>query len=398
MANLKATQWIRGRKDIFKKVEDALSGGNKPVVWMHCASLGEYEQGRPVLEEIKRSYPDYFLLVTFFSPSGYEITKSDNVGDAVFYLPIDSAGNARKFIQLIKPQLVIWVKYEYWFYYLRELHRLKVPVLLISGIFRNDQPFFKWYGTLWRTMLKFFAHFFIQNNASGELLQSAGVTNFSLSGDTRFDRVIDIEKNFRDVPGIENFCAGKQVIVAGSTWEDDEALLIHYAIANPHIKIILAPHEVDEENVLDIKKEFPGSILYSKLMNSDLTITKTGNCLIIDAVGLLSRIYKYADITYVGGGFGNDGVHNVLEPAVYSKPVIFGPEYEKYFEAEELIECGGGYDISNALELENLLNDMFSDAEKLKAYGRAAGKYVQERSGASQKIIEFIQEKRLLIN
>lgn len=365
---------------------------------MHCASLGEYEQGRPVLEEIKRSYPDYFLLVTFFSPSGYEITKSDNVGDAVFYLPIDSAGNARKFIQLIKPQLVIWVKYEYWFYYLRELHRLKVPVLLISGIFRNDQPFFKWYGTLWRTMLKFFAHFFIQNNASGELLQSAGVTNFSLSGDTRFDRVIDIEKNFRDVPGIENFCAGKQVIVAGSTWEDDEALLIHYAIANPHIKIILAPHEVDEENVLDIKKEFPGSILYSKLMNSDLTITKTGNCLIIDAVGLLSRIYKYADITYVGGGFGNDGVHNVLEPAVYSKPVIFGPEYEKYFEAEELIECGGGYDISNALELENLLNDMFSDAEKLKAYGRAAGKYVQERSGASQKIIEFIQEKRLLIN
>ncbi|MDB5221935.1 MAG: 3-deoxy-D-manno-octulosonic acid transferase [Chitinophagaceae bacterium] len=390
--NDKAKLWITGRKK-FPSL-DSLNEKTE-TIWMHCASLGEFEQGRPLIEKIRKEYPGHRIIITFFSPSGYEIQKDFDGADHVFYLPADSASNARKFINVINPTLVLWVKYEYWYYYLHELKKKKIPTLLISGAFRKDQPFFKWYGNFWKQMLNSFNYFFVQNKSSETLLNGIKINNAAVSGDTRFDRVIAIAENFYDVPLIKEFCGNSKVVVAGSTWEDDEAEWMHYAKTNPAIKFIIAPHEVDKENVNDVKKEFPGSIFYSQL--NDVTIQKA-NILIIDNVGMLSRLYKYADITYVGGGFGYDGLHNILEAAVYGKPVIFGPEFEKNFEARELIECGGGITIENALELEKTLNHLFKNADESGRRGMAAKHYVYNNAGATKKIMKYIQENRLLTN
>ena len=397
--NEKAKMWTEGRKDIFKKIKKSLPEQNSSLttqtIWMHCASLGEFEQGRPVLEQIKKDYPHYKIVITFFSPSGYEVQKNYAGADYVFYLPADTAGNAKRFIGLIKPTLVLWIKYEFWFYYLQTLKEKQIPVLLISGAFRNDQPFFKWYGNFWKEILSSFNHIFLQNPQSQVLLENLHFKNTTLSGDTRFDRVIAIAENFEEMAMIKEFCAGSKVIVAGSTWEDDEAELVHFAKTNKHIKFIIAPHEVDKENMADVKKSFPGSIFYSELHN---TPNKTAHILIIDSIGFLSRLYKYADITYVGGGFGDDGLHNILEAAVYGKPVVFGPEFERNFEAEELIECGGGITIENAVELEKIFNELFNNETELLRRCKAAINYVYSNAGATGKIMQFIQENRLLTN
>jgi 3-deoxy-D-manno-octulosonic-acid transferase len=390
--NPKARLWIAGRKT-FPVVN---FNNNTKTIWMHCASLGEFEQGRPVLENIKKLYPDIKIVLTFFSPSGYEVQKNYTGADAIFYLPIDSKANAKKLIKAINPSLILWVKYEYWFYYLEEMKQQNIPVLLISGIFRKSQPFFKWYGATWKNILTSFTHFFIQDEASKNLLADIGINkNVTVTGDTRFDRVIEIAEKFEHLPLIQQFCGDSKVIVAGSTWEDDEAELIHYVRANPQIKFIIAPHEIDAANLKDVQEEFTGSIFYSQLTNSD---PESANVLIIDNVGMLSRLYHYADITYVGGGFGDDGVHNVLEAAVYGKPVIYGPEFEKFIEAIELEACGGGISITNALELEKVLKELWSNDQLLKNTGDAAKNYVYKNSGASGKIMAFIQENRLLIN
>lgn len=361
---------------------------------MHCASLGEFEQGRPIVEELKRKDPSLTIVLTFFSPSGYEIMKNYEGADHVFYLPMDSPTNAKKFIDTINPSLVLWVKYEYWFYYLKELKQRNIPVLLVSGIFLPSQPFFKWYGGLWKKMLGYFSHLFIQDEASKALLNSINIKeNITVSGDTRFDRVITIAEQFKPIAVIDKFCEGCKVIVAGSTWEEDETELIHYVRINPAIKFIIAPHSIDNENLKDVKKEFTGAVFYSELTNDTIT---TSNILIIDNVGMLSRLYKYADITYVGGGFGDDGVHNVLEAAVYGKPVVYGPEFEKYLEAEELIETGGGITINNALELEKVFNQLLTDEIEIKRIGKASSNYVYSKAGATQKIAAHIYEKRLL--
>lgn len=408
--NDKALLWVKGRKK-FPSFDS--SDEKNKTIWMHCASLGEFEQGRPLIEKIRKEYPGYIIVITFFSPSGYEIQKKITGADHIFYLPADSALNAKKFIELINPKLVLWVKYEYWYYYLHELKKKNIPTLLISGSFRKDQPFFKWYGNFWKKMLDCFTYYFLQNEDSKILLENIGIKNVTVSGDTRFDRVITIAENFDDVPLIKEFCGNNKVIVAGSTWEDDEAELVHYAKTNAHIKFIIAPHEVDKENLRDVKKEFVNSILYSEWIlnvkrqtsnvksetpSHDSPFTFHGNCLIIDNIGMLSRLYKYADITYVGGGFGYDGLHNILEAAVYGKPVIFGPEFEKNFEAQELIECGGGITIENALELEKTLTHLFSNADELEKRSIAAKNYVYSKAGATKKIMEFIQENRLLTN
>lgn len=413
--NNKARLGLSGRKKTFANISSLAGKGNRQLVWMHCASLGEFEQGRPVLESLKQQYPGIAIVITFFSASGYEAMKKYQGADLVLYLPMDSASNAKKLVHALNPSLVLWVKYEFWYYYLQELKSRNIPVLLISGIFRTSHPFFKWYGGIWRSMLECFTHFFIQNEISEQLLGSIGLQkNISITGDTRFDRVIEIAEQFEPLTLIEKFCGGSHVLVAGSTWEDDEAELIHYVRANPQKKFIIAPHETTAENLKDVKKEFANSIFYSELLQGQVALEEqqtvnnktttindqplSPNVLIIDNVGMLSRLYHYADITYVGGGFGADGVHNVLEAAVYGKPVIYGPEFEKYAEAVDLTDCGGGITIQNALELESVLNELWEDENLLTAKGQAAKDYVYAHKGASRKIIDFIYEKRLLTN
>ena len=365
---------------------------------MHCASLGEFEQGRPVLEAIKNKNPGIRIVLTFFSPSGYEVMKDYAGADHIFYLPMDSPGNAAKFIDAVKPSMVLWVKYEYWFYYLDELKKRSIPVILISGIFRENQPFFRWYGGIWRKMLNSFEHFFVQNETSKLLLESINIKQgITINGDTRFDRVIQIANDFIPIPFIEEFCGDATVIVAGSTWEEDEVELLHYVKINPQIKFIIAPHEIDRENLRSVKKEFPNSIFYSELLpTTNYQLPTSSNVLIIDNIGMLSRLYKYATIAYVGGGFGTEGVHNVLEAAVFGKPVVFGPEYEKFIEAVGLLESGGGESISGPLALEQVMNELVHNETTRSQKGATAKYFVHSNAGASEKIIRYFHEKRLL--
>lgn len=367
------------------------------TIWMHCASLGEFEQGRPVLERLREKYPGYRALVTFFSPSGYEIRKNYKGADLVCYLPMDSPSAARKFLDEANPSLVIWIKYEYWYYYLREINKRKIPLLLVSAVFRPDQAFFKPYGGLWRKMLGFFDRIFVQNEESLKRLQSIGLNGIAeCSGDTRFDRVSETAESNEEVSLIREFCGGRKVIVAGSTWEEDEDEILHFTMANPDVAFVIAPHVVDRENIREVSKRFPGSICYSAL-EEKTDFTKT-NVLIIDNIGMLSKLYRYADITYVGGGFGNDGIHNILEPAAYGKPVIIGPVYDRFFEAKELIEAGGCFSIENALELEKLLQRLLRDENTLGKASSASFEYVRKNRGATERILHHIVANRLLIS
>jgi 3-deoxy-D-manno-octulosonic-acid transferase len=408
--NRKAKLWLEGRRGLFERMRAELAtaaGKPGPVIWMHCASLGEFEQGRPVLEELRRRSPGCRIVLSFFSPSGYTTRKDYKGADHIFYLPLDSSRNARQFIDLVKPDIVLWVKYDYWYYFLVELKKRNIPLLLISGIFREDQPFFKWYGRLHRYMLECFTHLFVQTESSRVLLQKLRLTgNVTVSGDTRFDRVIEIaEGGERDpMPLIDAFCGQHRVIVAGSTWEEDEEELDHFANTHPDLRFIVAPHEISEARMQEVERLFRHSIRYSVLARGGAApsagrgVWPEPNVLIIDNIGMLSRLYQYATITYVGGGFGDDGVHNVLEAAVYGKPVVFGPVIEKYIEAVELTECGGGLIIDSALEAEKVFNRLLQNAEELKETGEASGRYVHSKKGATQKIVLYIYEKRLLTN
>lgn len=404
--NSKAANWVNGRKKQIPQINPTQKNQNLPAgqgdlkpIWMHCASLGEFEQGRPLLEQLKLQNPYQQIVLTFFSPSGYEIMKDYTGADHIFYLPMDSATHAKSFLDAVNPSLVLWVKYEYWFYYLHELKLRNIPVLLVSGIFRTGQPFFSWYGNIWRQMLTSFTHFFVQNNESKQLLESLGHSgNISVNGDTRFDRVLEIADKFIAVPFIKEFCGDHPVIVAGSTWEEDEIELLHFVNTNPQIKFIIAPHEINDENLRDVRDEFPKSVFYSDWAkaNEQNLVVAANNVLIIDNVGMLSRLYKYATVTYIGGGFGGDGVHNVLEAAVYSKPVVFGPVYEKFDEALGLIDAAGAVSIDGPVSLEKALNNLLNNEADRLEMGEAAKKYVTENAGASKKILQFIQEKRLL--
>jgi 3-deoxy-D-manno-octulosonic-acid transferase len=404
--NRKAAAWINGRKGIFKAVRSAGIRGNQRV-WMHCASLGEFEQGRPVIESLRKLYPDITVIISFFSPSGYEIRKDYPGADHVFYLPMDSSLNAKKWLDLVDPCLVLWIKYDYWYYYLRELRKREIPALLISPLFREDQPFFKWYGNIHRLMLDSFHAFFVQNEKSRLLLETLGISqSVFVSGDTRFDRVIDIAEAFEPIPVITSFCEGHQVIVAGSTWEEDEEELDHFANTHPDCRFIIAPHEIEEDHLKDMENLFRYSIRYSvleKQYNSQtpgiihvIRNVREPNVLIIDNIGMLARLYYYANICYVGGGFGHDGVHNTLEAAVYGKPVITGPVIEKYIEVMELAEAGGVIIIDNALEAETVFSRLFEEDEEYAFHAKAARDFVYARRGATGKIIRYIQENRLL--
>ena len=416
--NVKAQKWVKGRRNIFDILEASIAGNGK-VIWVHCASLGEFEQGRPVIEKLRTNYPNYKLLLTFFSPSGYEIRKGYNGVDWVFYLPMDGPKNAKRFLQIIKPSLVIFVKYEFWYYYLKEINDSDTPLLLISALFRERSIFFKWYGGLQRKILSFFDHLFVQNETSKRLLDSIGLGDKScVCGDTRFDRVIEIAEKFTPLPAIEKFIGYNKTIVAGSTWPQDEQVLqaTIITINDPSLKLIIAPHEINKEHITQIQKLFPNSILYSKLSidNAQLTESRghpldnqqsssniqhpaSRNTLIIDNIGILSSLYHYAYITYIGGGFGK-GIHNTLEAAVYGKPVLFGPVYKKFQEAIDLVNNGGAISINNPEDCIAAIQTLIQDE---KAYAGSCEKskdYVYANRGATHKIMKFIQEKRLLTN
>ncbi|MBK8711464.1 MAG: 3-deoxy-D-manno-octulosonic acid transferase [Niastella sp.] len=388
LANPKAQLWIKGRKKIIQRVEKALTGNKRPVIWMHCASLGEFEQGRPVLEICKKQYPGACLVVSFFSPSGYEVRKGFKGADHVFYLPADSKKNAESFIQAINPSLVLWVKYEYWFYYLTTLKNKNIPVILFSALFRPQQPFFMWYGALWKKMLGCFQQIFVQDNESKLLLQKIGIAA-TVSGDTRYDRVIATAENFEPLPAvIERFCSAENIMVAGSTWAEDEEELQHYIRLHPSKHFIIAPHETENSNIEEVKKRFPGCILYSALTGDEYIFES--HVLIMDNVGMLSRLYKYAQVCYIGGGFGGDGLHNILEPAVYGRPVIFGPQHEKQPEATALLQAGGAFEVTNALMLEVLLDKLFMQPARMNETGLAAKKFVYDNRGATSHVMEYI--------
>ena len=396
----KARLWVAGTGDAFRQLEAGLQRSaddrKGPFIWMHCASLGEFEQGRPLLEAVKARFPAYRVVLTFFSPSGYEIRKHYPGADIVCYLPVDGSRNARRFIELVSPKLVLWIKYEYWYYYLTEIKKREIPLLLISGIFRPGQPFFKWYGYLHRRMLSCFTQFFVQTPDSAKCLGSLGFAgNITVSGDTRFDRVIDIAEKFEPLPVIAAFCEDYPVIAAGSTWPEDEEELDHYANTHPDLRFIIVPHETGEDHIRDIEKLFARTVRYSALA-AGKEKGEAVNVLIVDNIGMLSRIYKYATLCFVGGGFGGSGLHNVLEAAVYGKVVIFGPEYDKFVEATGLIEAGGGFRVENTLRLEELLDRLIIDEAFYRESCRAAGSYVYEKRGATGIILGYIQEKRLL--
>jgi 3-deoxy-D-manno-octulosonic-acid transferase len=380
-----------------------------------------------VIEGLRRQAPAARFVLTFFSPSGYTANKDYEGADHIFYLPLDSPGSARLFVDLVKPTLVLWVKYDYWYYYLAELKKRNVPVLLISGLFRADQPFFKWYGRLHRYMLECFTHLFVQTEASQALLKGQRLSSsVSVNGDTRFDRVIEIAQKGAPLPLIEAFCAGLPVIVAGSTWEEDEEEIDHFANTHPEIRCIVAPHEISEERLREVERLFRHCIRYSVWeqmppqgareknagpansgrpgngngASSAWPAARPGwpepNVLIIDNIGMLSLLYRYATITYVGGGFGDDGVHNVLEAAVYGKPVVFGPVIEKYIEAVELTETGGGIVIDSAVEAEKVFKRLLMDPVECQETGEASRNYVHSKKGATERIIKYITMQKML--
>ena len=400
--NKKAKSWLEGRKGLFPRMQAALGktpdSEKHPTIWMHCSSLGEFEQGRPVIERLRIQSPHCRIIVSFFSPSGYEARKSYKGADHIFYLPLDSRKNARAFIDLIKPDLVIWIKYDYWYYFLVELKKREIPTLLVSGVFRPGQPFFKWWGRLHRYMLECFTHLFVQTETSRQLLAELGFTgNVSISGDTRFDRVIEIAEHREELPAIEAFCQGGTVIVAGSTWDEDEEELDHFANTHPNIRFIIAPHQIEEPRLKEVERLFRNKVRYSDWVKGTPLAPgrQAPNVLIIDNIGMLSRLYQYATITYVGGGFGDDRVHNVLEAAVYGKPVVFGPVIEKYVEAVELVDCGGGIVIDSALEAESVFRRLLTDEEEYEHVCQASRSYVYSKRGATDQIVHYIQEKRL---
>ena len=359
------------------------------IIWVHTASLGEFEQGLPIIEQLKKNYPEYRILVTFFSPSGYEVKKNTAAADMVTYLPMDTKKNAIKFLDLVNPKLVIFVKYEIWPNYLRALSQRNIPTLLISALFKENQIYFKSYGGFMRKTLHNFTHIFVQDTKSIELLSKINIKNTSISGDTRFDRVIEILERDNNLAFMENFKNRAKTLVAGSTWPDDEDVLVPYInTGESSLKFVLAPHNIKPEHINKLKSSInKKTILYSELENKDLSAYEV---LIIDTIGLLTKIYSYAEISYVGGGFAT-GLHNTLEPAVYGIPVIIGPSFKGFKEAEDLVNKGGVLVVKSPAEFFTLVNDLLKDEEHLKRTGDINSTYVSENKGASIQIMAYVR-------
>lgn len=402
--NKKAKHWVAGRRNWADEITrginliDAGKRGN--LVWMHCSSLGEFEQGRPVLESIRKSNPGCAIVLSFFSPSGYENCKNFKGADLVFYLPADGASNARKLLSVLNPKLVLWVKYEYWFFYLKAIRRQQIPLLMLSGLLRSNQPFFRWYGSPWRSALSCFTHFFAQDNETLKLIRSLPhPPAASFGGDTRFDRVLEIAGNPLPLSEIAAFCADDPVLVAGSTWREDEKILRQIATKFSSIQLIIAPHEIHEQRLIEIESLFPEAIRHSQLLLQPTTPANPhhSRVLIIDNIGKLSSVYQFATVAYVGGGFNSGGIHNVLEAAVYGCPVFFGPNYDKFIEAVRLKGTGAGIPVHNSGDMERWVTTLLNDSNRLMNLGMTARRFVADQAGATRSVTGFIQENRLLI-
>ena len=382
----KPAKMVKGHREVFDLLKNKIDR-NARYIWFHAASLGEFEQGRPLIERIRKEYPQYKILQTFFSPSGYEVRKNYDGADIVCYLPIDTPGNAKKFIELVNPCMVFFVKYEFWHNYLNTLSKKGVPTYSVSSIFRQDQIFFRWYGKSYRQVLKMFAHLFVQNEESKKLLAGIGIANTTVVGDTRFDRVLDICAAAKQLPLVQKFKGDALTFVAGSSWGPDEDIFIQYFNAHPEMKLIIAPHVVNDGHLKEIMAKLQRPCLrYTQATEENVA---QAGCLIIDCYGLLSSIYRYGEISYIGGGFGV-GIHNVLEAAVYGIPVIFGPNNKKFREAQHLLANKGGFEINGYEDFQQLMDKFLADEAYLKQSGKAAGDYVKNNSGAMEKIMQNI--------
>lgn len=383
----KMKDFILGRKRVWEDLKKNIQPNDK-IIWFHAASLGEYEQGLPIMKRWKQQYPQHKIVLTFFSPSGYNVRKNSPFADVVCYLPLDTFFNAKRFIQLVHPEKVFFVKYEYWPNYLNELRKQQIPTYLVSGIFREDQIFFKWYGGFYRDCLQSITHFFVQDTVSENLLKSIGKTNVTVSGDTRFDRVLEVLQSDNSLDFIAEFTQEQTTVVVGSSWPADEKLLVEYINQSDlPVKWIFAPHNIKSEQVQQLKKSIQKSVvLYSEKDQNDL---KNAQVLIIDAVGFLTKVYAYADVAYVGGGFGS-GIHNVLEPAVFGLPVVIGPAYHKFKEAVDLVGLGACIVVENQKVLNDVFDDLLVDAERRKELGKVASDYVLQNAGATDLILKTI--------
>lgn len=388
--NKKAAKWIAGRRDLLQRVKATLPH-NERRIWMHCASVGEFEQGRPLIEAIKRQYPAYKIVLTFFSPSGYELRKDYELADYVFYLPMDGRVRSEKFVRAVNPTLAIFVKYDFWYYHICNLHRRGVPVVLVSGAFRKDQIFFKWYGGLFRKLLGYFHALFVQDEMARQLLHGVGLgKKVEVAGDTRYDRVSSIAALAERFPLVEEWRQEDKLLIAGSTWEPDEQVLVSSLSALPDgWKVIVAPHEVTQAHIRSLQRSFPDSVLYSQLGAQG----SSAKVLIIDNIGMLASLFRYGAIAFIGGGFDKGGIHNTLEPAVFGLPVLFGPYYKKFVEAVQLVELQLAYPVKDADSCRFFLTQLTEDDQLLHAKQQALKAFVARSIGATDFILSRLPLK-----
>ena len=382
--------FVDGRKTVFETLKTKIAPSDK-VIWFHAASLGEYEQGLPIMEKMRDLYPGSKILLTFFSPSGYEIRKNTATADIVVYLPLDTLANAGKFIKLAHPDMAFFIKYEFWPNYLNELKLRDTPTYLISGLFRENQVFFKWYGGLHRRALQAFSHFFVQYESSKKLLGNIGLTNVTISGDTRYDRVSLILERDNSLPFIEEFIDGKTTVVFGSSWPKDEAMFTNFINSTLDTKFIIAPHTIGADHINEIRSNIrKNTVLFSEKEGKNLADYEV---FIIDTIGILTKIYSYADVAYVGGGFGTSGLHNILEPAAFGVPVVIGPNHQKFPEAVALVQMGGCLAVSDKAEMEEALSSLVYNDDHRHETGHTAGTFVNMNRGAVDRIINYISHE-----
>jgi len=385
--NPKAKEFINGRKNVWELLSRQLEGNTAPILWVHCSSVGECEQGRPAMEAFKNKYSSYKILVTFYSPSGYQAVKTDDIVDFKIYLPLDSRKNARILIDIADPKLVMFIKYEFWYYYLSELKKRGIPVLSVSAIFRDSQIYFKWYGSFNRKILDNLSYFFVQDKASQDLLNNINLPS-TITGDTRLDRVLEIKEKKKELPEIDGFAAGKKLMVIGSMRKEDVDIIIQFVQSHPEVKFIIAPHEIEDSMMLPLEQSIDSTIRHSQLNSS----SSDRQVLIIDNIGMLSQLYRYANSAYIGGGF-SDGLHNILEAAVYEIPVFFGnKDYQRFKEAIDLIDLGVAFPVGSFPEFEAVFNDLDGNNERKAEIKSVLTRYLSENQGASDKIIAHLEE------
>ncbi len=391
--NTKAKLFIQGRHDVFKEAQKQINPKDQ-ILWFHAASLGEFEQGKPIIEQCKKDFPHYKILVTFFSPSGYELRKDYKTADFVFYLPLDTPSNMKRWLDIVHPEMVILIKYEFWFNLLHELHQRTIPTIVVSTVFRPDQTFFKPYGAFMLNTLKTIEHFFVQDKHSLQLLQKHTIDQVSISGDTRFDRVYELTQDLQPLPFLETFKNNTFTIVAGSTWAQGENFFVRFINETEYaLKFILVPHEINPKKIQELQHSIHKKVLlYSEIDQQNLAEYEV---LIIDAVGFLTSVYPYGDIAYIGGAYGTTGIHNILEPATFGKPVFYGPRFEKNQEAQDLVQAKGAKIAHDYEDFENIINLFYGDDESLRIYSKNAQQFIQSHRGATEKVMEYLREMLL---